>query len=144
MINFTNPKLNCPPFFKGAGGCPNSKTQHSKLKTSKMHLSHIPKIMELFQEDERLQPTHISLYFALYQAWSQNRFENPFPVDLKKLMKSAKIKSLSIYINCFQDLKNWKYLEHNSNYAPYLATKVNLFTFCHAECDNCKRKCLDA
>lgn len=109
-----------------------------------MNATHALKIMEMFRNDIRLKPEHISLYFALFEAWGQSQFENPFPIDLKMLMASAKIKSLPIYITTFQDLKNWKYMEHNSRYAPYLATKVYLFTFCHAECETCKRRCFDA
>lgn len=98
------------------------------------YIKHMNKIMELFYEDERLQPSHITLYMALFQAWNQNRFTNPFPINRNELMKAAKISSFSTYTRCLTDLMRWKYLDYIPSFNPSLGSKVHLYTYCTGEC----------
>jgi hypothetical protein len=98
------------------------------------YIKHMNKVMELFYEDERLQPSHITLYLALFQAWNQNRFTNPFPINRNELMKAAKISSFSTYTRCLTNLMTWKYLEYIPSFNPSLGSKVHLYTFCTGDC----------
>ena len=65
--------------------------------------------MEKFIEDNRLNPSHISLYLALFQYWNLNRFSNPVSICRGEIMKLSKIglgdelppgviKSVKVYI----------------------------------------------
>jgi len=52
---------------------------------------------EKFYFDDRLNPTHISLYMALFQEWNSSRFADEFYVNRRDLMRCAKIGSKSTY-----------------------------------------------
>ena len=52
---------------------------------------------EKFYFDDRLNPTHISLYMALFQEWNSSRFADEFYVNRRDLMRVAKIGSKSTY-----------------------------------------------
>lgn len=41
------------------------------------YIKHLNNIMIHFAEDDRLNPSHISLYMALFQLWNMNKFEKP-------------------------------------------------------------------
>ena len=65
---------------------------------------------EKFLYDNRLNPTHINLYMALFQKWNSNRFAGEFCVNRGELMQASKIGSKSTYHRCVKDLDAWGYL----------------------------------
>jgi hypothetical protein len=38
---------------------------------------HLTGLFDRLIEDQTMHPTHISLYFSLFQYWNINRFQNP-------------------------------------------------------------------
>ena len=82
---------------------------------------------EKFYFDDRLNPTHISLYMALFQEWNSSRFALDFFVNRRDLMNASKIGSKSTYHRCITDLNAWRYLEYFPSNNPYKGSKIKMF-----------------
>jgi len=81
---------------------------------------------EKFYFDDRLNPTHISLYMALFQEWNSSRFADEFYVNRRDLMRAAKIGSKSTYHRCVTDLDSWLYLSYFPSNNPYKGSKIKM------------------
>ncbi|MBS9461028.1 hypothetical protein KIM67_01305 [Flagellimonas sp. 389] len=81
---------------------------------------------EKFYFDDRLNPTHISLYMALFQEWNSSRFADEFYVNRRDLMRCAKIGSKSTYHRCVTDLDSWLYLCYFPSNNPYKGSKIKM------------------
>ena len=81
---------------------------------------------EKFFFDDRLNPTHISLYMALFQEWNSSRFADEFYVNRRELMRVAKIGSKSTYHRCLTDLDSWNYLSYFPSNNPYKGSKIKM------------------
>ena len=79
-----------------------------------------------FYFDDRLNPTHISLYMALFQEWNSSRFADEFYVNRRDLMRCAKIGSKSTYHRCVTDLDSWLYLSYFPSNNPYKGSKIKM------------------
>lgn len=103
------------------------------LKTpSANFIRHIIKVHDLFQSDSRLTPFHISLYFALFFEWNENRFRNPFPIFRAEIMNASKIGSVNTYLKCLKELDQFGYILYNPSFNPNKGSQINLFTFDNA------------
>ncbi len=76
--------------------------------------------------DDRLKPTHISLYMALFQEWNRSRFADEFFINRRDLMRAAKIGSKPTYHRCITDLSFWGYLSYYPSNTPYKSSKVKM------------------
>ncbi|WP_437370513.1 hypothetical protein [Maribacter litoralis] len=81
---------------------------------------------EKFFFDDRLNPTHISLYMALFQEWNSSRFADEFYVNRRDLMLASKIGSKSTYHRCVTDLDAWEYLSYFPSNNPYKGSKIKM------------------
>ena len=81
---------------------------------------------EKFYFDDRLNPTHISLYMALFQEWNSSRFADEFYVNRRDLMRCAKIGSKSTYHRCVTELDSWNYLCYFPSNNPYKGSKIKM------------------
>lgn len=81
---------------------------------------------ERFFFDERLNPTHISLYMALFQEWNSCRFSDTFYINRRDLMAASKIGSKSTYHRCIKELHDWEYLCYLPSKNPYKGSKVRM------------------
>jgi len=81
---------------------------------------------EKFFFDDRLNPTHISLYMMLFQEWNSSRFANEFYVNRRDLMMASKIGSKSTYHRCITDLDSWDYLFYSPSNNPYKGSKIKM------------------
>ena len=81
---------------------------------------------EKFFFDDRLNPTHISLYMALFQEWNSSRFASEFFVNRRELMRVAKIGSKSTYHRCIVELDKWDYLAYFPSSNPYKGSKIRM------------------
>ncbi|MDL5511238.1 hypothetical protein QSE00_05395 [Arenibacter sp. M-2] len=79
-----------------------------------------------FYFDDRLNPTHISLYMALFQEWNSCRFADEFYVNRRDLMRVAKIGSKSTYHRCVTELDAWNYLSYFPSNNPYKGSKIKM------------------
>lgn len=81
---------------------------------------------ERFYFDNRLNPTHISLYMALFQEWNSSRFSDEFFVNRRELMRASKIGSKTTYHRCVTDLHSWNYLIYYPSNNPYKGSKIKM------------------
>lgn len=85
--------------------------------------------MIMFADDNRLNPSHISLYMALFQLWNLHHFENPISIARDEMKKLSKIGSNNTYVKCLRDLSEWRYIDYKPSYNPYKGSLVNLYNF---------------
>lgn len=76
--------------------------------------------------DQRLRPTHISLYFALCHSWIVNKFQQRFQVSRRRLMMLSKIRSRATYHNIMDDLKDLGYVKYRPSFHPVKGSEVSL------------------
>ncbi len=93
------------------------------------YIRHLNAIMERFSEDDRLNPSHISLYMALFQMWNISHFRNPISISRDDTMKLSKIGSRTTYLKCMNELTTFGYIEYQPSHNPFKGSKVSLFNF---------------
>ena len=79
--------------------------------------------------DKQLNPTHISLYIALFQFWNCNRFKNPISISRDEVMRISKISSKATYHKCLKALHTQGYIKYEPSYNPFKGSHVFLFNF---------------
>lgn len=93
------------------------------------YIKHLNGVYSQFSKDNRLNPSHISLYIALFQLWNYNRFPNEFHISREEIMKLSKIGSTATYHKCIKELNHWKYILYKPSHNPFKGSKVKLFNF---------------
>lgn len=104
------------------------------------YIRHLTGFYDLIQQDERLNPTHISLYLALFQFWNVNHFQNPISISRNEMMRLSKISALGTYHKCIKQLQEFGYIEYIPSFNPYKGSLVNLYNFENSEVQNLNRK----
>ena len=92
-------------------------------------IKHLKGVFIQFSKDNRLNPTHISLYIALFQIWNNNRFLEEFYINREEVMRFSKIGSKSTYHKCIKELSHWKYIIYFPSHNPYKGSKIKMFKF---------------
>ncbi len=80
-------------------------------------------------QENSLNPTHLSLYMALFQFWNFNRFKNPFNISRDEVMRISKIYSKATYHKCIKDLDFLGYLDYRPSYNPFTGSQVYMYNF---------------
>lgn len=93
------------------------------------YIRHLTGFYDRIQEDDRLNPTHISLYLALFQFWNLNHFQNPISISRNEMMRLSKISALGTYHKCIKQLQEFGYIEYLPSFNPYKGSLVNLRNF---------------
>lgn len=93
------------------------------------YIKHLNSVFQQFSMDSRLNPTHISLYMALFQYWNINRFPDEFYINREEIMKMSKIGSKVTYHRCLKNLHRWKYIRYLPSHNPYKGSKIKMPKF---------------
>jgi hypothetical protein len=93
------------------------------------YILHLTGFFLKVSEDSRLNPTHISLYMAIFQFWNLERFRNPVSISRQELMRISKICAKATYHKCIKDLHNFGYIRYLPSYNPFKGSLVHLFDF---------------
>ncbi|WP_120201825.1 hypothetical protein [Ichthyenterobacterium magnum] len=93
------------------------------------YIKHLNGAFLQFSKDTRLNPTHISLYVALFQLWNTNRFPEEFYINREEVMKYSKIGSKSTYHRCIKELSHWNYIIYLPSHNPYKGSKIKMLKF---------------
>ncbi len=104
------------------------------------YIRHLTGFYDKIQQDERLNPTHISLYLALFQFWNINHFQNPISISRNEMMRLSKISALGTYHKCIKELQKFGYIEYIPSFNPYKGSLVNLYNFDNSEVQNLNGK----
>lgn len=97
------------------------------------YIRHLTGFYDRIQQDDRLNPTHISLYLALFQFWNLNHFQNPISISRNEMMRLSKISALGTYHKCIKQLQDFGYIEYLPLFNPYKGSLVNLHNFENSE-----------
>jgi len=93
------------------------------------YIKHLNAVFNQFYKDSRLNPTHISLYFSLFQLANLNRFPETFFINREEIMKLSKIGSKGTYHRCLKQLDHWGYIKYLPSHNPYKGSKIKLLKF---------------
>lgn len=93
------------------------------------YIKHLTGFFEKVAVDKTLNPTHVSLYIALFQFWNCNRFKNPISINRDEVMRISKISSKATYHKCLKNLHHLGYINYEPSYNPFKGSHVILFNF---------------
>lgn len=75
-------------------------------------------------QDNRLQPSHLCLYISMFSLWERSRFNTPFRISRRQLMKLSKIKSTATYHKCIRELVSFGYINYESSYNHFMGSQI--------------------
>ena len=93
------------------------------------YIKHLTGFFDRIVQDQNLNPTHISLYVALFQFWNINRFQNPISITRDEVMRISKICSKATYHKCMRELNERGYIKYEPSFNPFKGSMVILFNF---------------
>lgn len=93
------------------------------------YIKHLTGFFERVSQDKTLNPTHVSLYIALFQFWNCNRFKNPISISRDEVMRISKISSKATYHKCLKHLHALGYIKYEPSYNPFRGSHVIMFNF---------------
>jgi len=93
------------------------------------YIKHLNGVFSQFAKDNRLNPSHISLYMALFQIWNNYRFKPSFYINRAEVMDISKLGSKTTYHRCIKELSHWKYLLYEPSHNPFRGSKIKMFHF---------------
>jgi len=93
------------------------------------YIKHLTGFFERVTQDKTLNPTHVSLYIALFQFWNCNRFKNPISISRDEVMRISKISSKATYHKCLKHLHTLGYIKYEPSYNPFRGSHVIMFNF---------------
>lgn len=93
------------------------------------YIRHLTAFFEKAISDNRLFPTHVSLYMALFQFWNLNHFKNPISICRDEVLKLSKIGSYNTYHKCLHDLHNFGYIKYEPSHNQFIGSLVHLYNF---------------
>jgi hypothetical protein len=93
------------------------------------YIKHLTGFFEKVVLDKALNPTHVSLYMALFQFWNCNRFKNPISINRDEVMRISKISSKATYHKCLKNLHSLGYINYEPSYNPFKGSHVIMFNF---------------
>jgi hypothetical protein len=74
--------------------------------------------------DDRLLPTHLALFTAMHHLLKKAGSEISVRVTRKNIMRLAKIKSISTYHRCVNELVTFNYIIYRPSFDHHLGTLV--------------------
>ena len=93
------------------------------------YIKHLNGVFVQFSKDSRLNPTHISLYIALFQIWNEYRFTETFYVNRAEVMELSKVGSKTTYHRCIKQLSHWNYLLYTPSHNPFRGSRIKMYHF---------------
>ena len=93
------------------------------------YIKHLTGFFDRVSEDWTLNPTHVSLYIALFHYWNTSRFQNPISLTRGEVMRISKISSKATYHKCIKDLNDKGYIKYEPSNNPFKGSLATLFDF---------------
>ncbi len=75
-------------------------------------------------DDPRISITHIGIYAALLQYWSEHSFENPIRVFSYEIMRLAKISASTTFHKAIRELSDYGYIKYSPSYNRKRGSKI--------------------
>lgn len=99
------------------------------MKQKVNYIVHLNNAFQKLNQDDRLSPFHISLYYSLFQYWNISKFRNPISISRDDQMQASKIGSVNTYLKCLKELDYWGYIKYEPSHNPMKGSLVYLFIF---------------
>lgn len=93
------------------------------------YIKHLTGFFNKINNENTINPTHISLYLSLFQCWNVNRFKNPTGISREEIMKSSKINSKATYHKCMKELEALGFMEYMPTFNPHSCSNVIMVNF---------------
>ena len=93
------------------------------------YIKHLTGFFNKINYEPTLNPTHISLYLALFQCWNVNRFKNPTGISREEIMKASKIHSKATYHKCMKELELLGFMVYNPTFNPHSCSNIVMVNF---------------
>ncbi|MEZ7507272.1 transcriptional regulator [Flavobacterium sp. Arc2] len=93
------------------------------------YIKHLTGFFNKINYETNLNPTHISLYLALFQCWNVNRFKNPTGISREEIMKASKINSKATYHKCMRELELLGFMVYNPTFNPHSSSTIIMVNF---------------
>ncbi|MFV8271278.1 transcriptional regulator [Flavobacterium sp. GT2N3] len=97
------------------------------------YIKHLTGFFNKINYETNLNPTHISLYLALFQCWNVNRFKNPTGISREEIMKASKINSKATYHKCMKELELLGFMQYNPTFNPHSRSTIIMVNFSEEE-----------
>jgi hypothetical protein len=88
------------------------------------YIKHLSGFFNKIVQDTDLNPTHVSLYMALFQSWNLNRFQNPISITRNEVMRISKIFSKATYHKCVNELHQKGYINYEPSHNPFKGSLI--------------------
>lgn len=92
------------------------------------YIKHLSGFFDRAETDSTLNPTHISLYMAIFQLWNKNRFKNPISISRDELMFISKIGSHVTYHKCIRELNERHYVNYMPSYNQFKGSTLEVLS----------------
>jgi|GEM_PF-846781 len=86
----------------------------------------VARFFERVSEDPRIGTTHIGLFAAIVQLYSEDGLRVPVPIRRSAVMKCAKISGIATYHKCLRDLAASGCIRYTPSYDPAVESTVQV------------------
>ena len=93
------------------------------------YITHLNGFFLLQEKERHLNACQVSLYMALFHHWNRNRFNSPFRLRRKELMRLSGIGSKSTYMQGLSKLDALGYITYVPASLPFSEPKVVLYPY---------------
>lgn len=90
-------------------------------------LCYLSDFFEAIKTDHRISITHIGIYAALLQVWSEHNFDSPLYAFSYDIMRVAKLSSAFTYHKCIRELNVYGYLKYEPSFDRTKGSRIYLF-----------------
>lgn len=91
------------------------------------YVRHLNHWFELIIANQEVRPTHITLYFVLFQLWNTSRFADSFSINRHEMINLSKLGSKSTYSRCMSDLHQWGWIQYKPSTNKYGVSTISMF-----------------
>ena len=85
--------------------------------------------VDKIQEEEGMNPTHVSLFLGLFIMWNLNHFKNPISINRAQMLRVSKIGSKHTYLKCLKDLERLGFIEYHPSKNPVRGSLIYMCNF---------------
>jgi len=90
------------------------------------YIKHLNVAAEFFNQNTEAKPTHIALYYSLFQMWNTLRFPPTYGINREELMNRSKIGSTTTYSKCMRELHRWGLINYQPSTSQYGFSQVSI------------------
>lgn len=76
------------------------------------------------ENDPRIGITHIAIFAAIFQYWSEHGFQSPIQAYSHQIMAIAKMNSHNIYIKRINELSRYGYIKYEASFKRNQSSKI--------------------